>query len=53
VVEEHADLPPGAISGSRVGLAQQGLELGKDLLDRIEIGRVARQEEQLGAGGAD
>src|SRR5262249_58939560 len=24
-----------------------------DLLDRVEIGRVARQEEQLGAGAAD
>ena len=33
--------------------AQQGLKLGKDLLDRVEIGRVARQEEQLGAGAAD
>ena len=33
--------------------AQQCLELGKDRLDRIEIGRVARQEEQLGTGAAD
>ena len=28
-------------------------ELGEDLLDRVEVGRVGRQEEQLGAGGAD
>jgi hypothetical protein len=35
------------------GFAQQGLELGEDLIDRIEIGRVAGQEEQVGAGSAD
>jgi hypothetical protein len=29
------------------------LELGEDLLDRIEVGRVFRQEQQLGAGRAD
>ena len=46
-------MPPSGLNGARVGLAQQGLELGEDLLDRIEIGRVARQEEQLGAGAAD
>jgi hypothetical protein len=27
--------------------------LGKNLFDRIEIGRVARQKEELRAGGAD
>ena len=44
---------PGCLGGARIGFAQQGLELGKDRLDRVEIGRVARQEEQLGAGAAD
>ena len=34
-------------------LRSRGLELGKDLLDRVEVGRVARQKEQLGAGAAD
>jgi hypothetical protein len=29
------------------------LELGEDLLNRIEVGRVFRQEQQLGAGRAD
>src|SRR5215813_15025418 len=29
------------------------LELGKDLLDRVQVGRVFRQEKQLGAGRAD
>src|SRR5205085_1488663 len=28
-------------------------ELGEDLLDGIEIGAIGRQEEELGAGGAD
>ena len=36
-----------------VGFAQQCLELGKDLFDRVEVGGVSRQEEQLGAGAAD
>ena len=34
-------------------LRHRVLQLGKDLLDRIQVGRVAGQEEQLGAGGAD
>jgi hypothetical protein len=29
---------------TRVGFAQQGFELDEDLFDRIEIGRIARQE---------
>jgi hypothetical protein len=49
VAEEIADAAPGGLDRARVGFAQQGLELGEDLLDRIEIGRVARQVEQLGA----
>ena len=52
-VEEVADALPGGFDGSLGGLAQQGLELGEDLLDGIEVGTVGRQEEQLGAGGAD
>ena len=44
------------VGRSLVGFAQQGLELGEDLLDGIEIGRVGRQEEeasalQRGSGG--
>jgi hypothetical protein len=38
---------------ARIGFAQQGLELGEDLLDRLEVGRRARPEAQLGAGAAD
>jgi hypothetical protein len=40
-------------SDPRQSRVPQGLELSKDLFDRVEIGRVARQEEQLGAGAAD
>jgi hypothetical protein len=52
-IEQGADLAPGVFGGARIGFAQEGLELGEDLFDRVEIGRVARQEEQFGAGGSD
>jgi hypothetical protein len=38
-------------SGSR--LSQQGFELGEDLLDRIEVGRVFRQEHEACANVPD
>ena len=44
VVEQGADAPPCGLDGSLVGLAEQRLELGEDLFDRIEVGRVGRQE---------
>lgn len=34
------------------GFSREPLELGEDLFDRIEIGRVRRQEKELGADGA-
>src|ERR1700694_1876832 len=34
-------------------LAQQVLELGEDLFDRVQVRRVFRQEEELGPGCAD
>jgi hypothetical protein len=52
-VEQIADAFPGCLDGSFFGLSQKGFELGEDLLDRVEVGRVGRQEEELGAGGAD
>ena len=42
-----------ALDGSLGGLAQQVLELGEELLDRVQVGGVFRQEEELGAGRAD
>jgi hypothetical protein len=35
------------------GFAQQGLELDKDLLDRVRVGRIFQQEEQFDAGRAE
>ena len=53
MVEELADTSPGGLDGALGGLAQQGLELGEDLFDGIEIGAVGRQEDQMGSGRAD
>src|SRR3979490_2720943 len=41
------------LPGSGAGRAEQVLELGEHLLDRIEIGGIFRQQEQLGPGLAD
>ena len=49
-IEQLADCGPDGLDGSRGGFAQQVLELGEDLLDGVQVGRVFRQEEQLGAG---
>ncbi len=32
---------------------RQVFELGEDLFDRVQVGRVFGQEEELGAGRAD
>ena len=53
LTEECADLAPGRLDCALVGLAQEGLELGEDLLDGIEVGTVGRKKEQLGADGSD
>jgi len=52
-IEERADATPGSVEGALGGLAREMFELGEDLLDGIEIGAIGRQEEELGAGGAD
>lgn len=39
--------------GALSGFAHQMLELGEDLLDRVEIGAVWRQEQQPGASATD
>jgi predicted GNAT family N-acyltransferase len=51
--EEAADGRPELLLGPRRGLAQQRLELGEQLLDRVEVGRVRRQVEERGAGRGD
>ena len=40
-------------SGARGGLAQERLELGEQLLDRVQIGAVGGQVEERGAGRGD
>ena len=41
---------PERFGGARGGVAEQGLELGEDLLDRVEVGRVGRQVAERGPG---
>jgi hypothetical protein len=52
-IEQFADAFPKALSVPRFSSAEQRLEFGEDLLDRIEVRRVGRQEAQLGAGALD
>ena len=49
VIEELADAAPDGGDGPFVGLAQQGLELGEDHLDRVQVRAVWRQEQQVRA----
>jgi len=48
-LQQLSDVSPGLFDGPGFGLAQQSFELGEDLLDRVEVGAIGRQEEQLGA----
>ena len=50
--EELADASPSRFGGACVELSQEGLQLGEELFDRIKVGRVGRQEEELGSSGA-
>jgi len=49
-VEQPADGRDDGVKGSRRRFAQEMLELGEDLFDRIEIGRVFGEKEQLCPG---
>src|SRR5512140_2069181 len=51
--EQRSDPPPCRFDGSFRSLSEQCFEFCEDLLDGIEVRAVRRQEEQLGAGGAD
>ncbi len=46
-------MAPGVFDGALLGDAHPVLDLREGLLDRIEIGRVWRQEPEPGAGGVD
>jgi len=48
-----ADCGADCVDGSRGSFAEQVLELGKDLFDRVQVGRVFWQEEQFCADRTD
>ena len=51
-LKQIADVVEGAperVKGAGLGLAQVCLDLGEGLLNRIEIGRISRQEQEPGA----
>src|ERR1700694_5089963 len=50
-LEQLADCGAEGFNGARGAFSQQVFELGKDLFDRVQVRRIFRQEEQLGAGG--
>ena len=52
-VEASADDGPEVIDGAGGGLAQERLELGDGVLDRVEVGRVGREEQELRSGRLD
>ena len=56
----RGDLSEGVFEGVRnrvegpwLGLSDERLQFGEDLLDRIEVGRIFGEEEEAGAGGSD
>jgi len=49
VIEEFADSPPCGLECSFFGFAQERFELGKDLLNRVEVWAIGREEEEPGA----
>lgn len=48
-IQGAADGLPQALSGALGGLAQRRLELGAGQFDRVEVGAVGRQVDELGA----
>ena len=48
-MEEGSDPPPRRLNGALGGLAEERFELGEDLLNRVEIRRIRRQEAQRSA----
>ena len=52
-IEQCTDAAPCCFDGSFCGLSQEMFELGKDLLNRIEVGAIGRQEQQPGTSGPD
>jgi hypothetical protein len=51
--QAFSDPGPKALDGSLSGVAQEGLEFGEGVLDRIEVGTVGRKIEKPSASGFD
>src|ERR1700719_4718666 len=51
--EKLADGGDEGFERARRRLAQQMLQFGEDLFDRVQIGRIFGKKEQLGAGRSD
>jgi len=52
-IKKLADCCANRVDGSRGSLSEQVLELGKELFDRVQVGGVFWQEEQLGVDRTD
>ncbi len=52
-VDDVADALDKRVDGARWLLAQKRFELREGLLDRVQVGAVGRQVEDLGAAGGD
>jgi hypothetical protein len=51
-IEEFTNLSPGGLDITRRS-SHEVFEFGEDLLDRIEVRAIGRQEDAVGASGAD
>ena len=51
--EDFADCGADGFWCSGGGFSEPMLELGEDLFDRVQVGRIFRQEEEFGAGRSD
>ena len=48
-----SDAPPRLLDGPGFARTGEVLELGEELLDRVEVGAVGRQEQKMSAGSPD
>lgn len=51
--EDRTDRIVDGLGGSLCGLAQPMFQFGEELFDRVQIGRVFRQEEEVSARSTD
>src|SRR5262245_10381173 len=52
-MEEVSDATPGGLDGARIKLAQERLELGEELFDRVEVWGIGGEEQELGSDRTD